>query len=265
MMSPPSLAHSRAAQRLPSIGLDVAPAVTAKQMAEVDRLAVDVFGIDLLQMMEQAGSHLAELVTLRLEGELRDRSVTVAVGPGNNGGGGLAAARHLANRGARVRVVLARPARRLSQAGRHQLATLLEMDVSCCVAVYDITAAEIERELRDADIVVDAVLGYRGRGAPHDEVGALVEHLGAADGRIVSLDLPSGVDADSGAAAQPSVRARATVTLALPTTGLLTEAGREHAGELYLADIGLPAALYGRLGLAVDTPFAAGRIVRVEV
>ena len=240
------------------------PAVTASQMAEVDRLATDVFGITLLQMMEQAGSHLATVAAAELDGELRDRRVLVAVGPGNNGGGGLVAARHLVNRGARVRVVLARPARRLSESGRHQLATLLEMGVSCCMAVYDISDAEIGAELRDADLVIDAVLGYRGRGAPHDEVGTLIEHVRTAEGHILSLDMPSGMDPDSGVAGELAVRARATMTLALPKTGLLTEAGRAQSGDLYLADIGLPAALYTRIDLAVDAPFAAGRIVRLE-
>ncbi len=247
-----------------TIPLDTVPAVSADQMAEVDRLAVDVFGITLLQMMEQAGSHLAELASRRLGGDPRDRRVLVAVGPGNNGGGGLVAARHLVNRGARVRVVLARPARRLSEAGRHQLATLLEMGVACGMAVYDISDAEIDDELARADLVIDAVLGYRGRGAPHDEVATLVEHITTAADRILSLDLPSGLDADSGAAAAPSVRAAATLTLALPKTGLLTESGRERSGELYLGDIGLPGALYERLGLTVGTPFAGGRIVRLE-
>jgi NAD(P)H-hydrate epimerase len=249
---------------IPTIPLSVAPAVSAAQMTEVDRLAFDVFGISLLQMMEQAGSHLAEVAAVELDGELRGRGVLVAVGPGNNGGGGLAAARHLANRGAHVRVVLARPARRLSEAGRHQLATLLEMGVSCCMALYDITAAEIEREVRASDLVIDAVLGYRGRGAPHDEVAALIERISPAGERTLSLDLPSGMDADTGEAAAPAVAPRATMTLALPKTGLLTDAGRARAGRLYLADIGLPAALYGRIGLALDAPFAAGRIVRLE-
>jgi NAD(P)H-hydrate epimerase len=75
-------------------------------MAEVDRLATDEFGIDILQMMDQAGSHLTELVRAELGGDLQGNRVIVAVGPGNNGGGGLAAARHLANRGASVRVIL---------------------------------------------------------------------------------------------------------------------------------------------------------------
>ena len=262
MSSSPSSAP--VALDVPIIGADDLPAVTADEMAEVDRLATEVFGISLLQMMEQAGSHLAELASLRLGGDLHDRRVLVAVGPGNNGGGGLVAARHLVNRGARARVVLARPARRLSEAGRHQLATLLEMGVSCCMAVYDISDAEIDDELARADLVIDAVLGYRGRGAPHDEVATLVQHIASAEGRILSLDLPSGVDPDSGDAAEPAIRAAATLTLALPKSGLLTEAGRDRGGDLYLADIGLPAALYERLGLTVDTPFVAGRIVRLE-
>ena len=259
-----TVAPTAPAPAIPTIDPATVPAVTADQMAEVDRLATDVFGIDLLQMMEQAGSHLTEVAALELGGQLRGRRVLVAAGPGNNGGGGLAAARHLANRGARVRVVLARPARRLSMAGRHQLATLLEMGVSCCMAVYDISDDEMEQELRLADLVVDAILGYRGRGAPYDEVAALIERIGAATGRILSLDLPSGIDPDTGAAATPSVHARATITLALPKKGLLIEPGRVAAGELYLADIGLPAALYERLDLALDVPFAGGRIVRLE-
>lgn len=249
---------------LPSIPAISVPAVTAGQMAEVDRLAVDVYGITLLQMMEQAGSHLASLAAREVGGDPRDRRVVVAVGPGNNGSGGLVAARHLVNRGARVQVVLARPARRLSEAGRHQLSTLLEMGVSCCMAVYDISQAEIDDELAAADLVIDAVLGYRGRGTPHDEVATLIERIMPARDRLLSLDLPSGADADTGQAGPVSVHSRATMTLALPKVGLLTPAGLERAGHLYLADIGLPAALYARMGLTVGTPFASGRIVGVE-
>lgn len=248
----------------PSISSHGLPAVTSAQMAEVDRLATDVYGITLLQMMEQAGSHLATVAAHETGGDLRSRSILLAVGPGNNGGGGLAAARHLANRGARVRVVLARPARRLSEAGRHQLATLLEMGVSCCMAVYDITDDEFESELDSADLVIDAVLGYRGRGAPHDEVATLLDRIASAEDRILSLDLPSGMDPDTGEAAPGSIRARATMTLALPKLGLLSETSQARAGQVYLADIGLPAALYERMGLDVGTPFSAGRIVRLE-
>lgn len=240
------------------------PTVTTAEMAQVDGLAVDEFGIDLLQMMEQAGSHLAELVRVELGGDLRGKRIIVAVGPGNNGGGGLAAARHLANRGASVRVVLARPVNRLSEAGRHQLGTLLEMSVDCCVAIYDLPDEELDRELASADAVVDAILGYRAAGPPHDGVLWLVERIARAVAPVISLDLPSGIDPDTGAAAGTAVSARATLTLALPKAGLFSEAGRAYAGRVHLADIGLPTELYQRLGLDPGAPFAPGRIVRLE-
>jgi NAD(P)H-hydrate epimerase len=233
-------------------------------MAEVDRLAVDEFGIDLLQMMEQAGSHLAELVRAEIGGDLRHRRVIVAVGPGNNGGGGLVAARHLANRGASVRVILARPVNRLSEAGRHQLATLLEMSIACCVAIYDVPDEELDRELASANAIVDAILGYRAAGAPHDGVGWLVDRIARATVPVISLDLPSGIDPDTGEAAGDAVSATATLTLALPKPGLFSPNGREHTGRLHLGDIGIPAALYQRLGLDAGSPFATGRIVRLE-
>jgi NAD(P)H-hydrate epimerase len=250
---------------LPAVPASSLPAVSARQMGEVDRIAVDEFGIDLLAMMEQAGSHLAELVRLELGSDLRDHRVIVAVGPGNNGGGGLAAARHLADRGASIRVVLARPVNRLSPAGRRQIGTLLQMSVDCCVAIYDLPDAQLDAELASADVVVDAVLGYRAMGEPHDEVGRLVAHIAAASVLPISLDLPSGIDPDTGVASGPAVTAAATMTLGLPKTGLLTASGRSHAGRMFLADIGLPAALYARVGLAVDTPFALGRILRLEM
>jgi NAD(P)H-hydrate epimerase len=240
------------------------PTVTAAQMAEVDRLATDEFGIDILQMMEQAGSHLTELVRAELGGDLTGKRVVVAVGPGNNGGGGLAAARHLANRGASVRVILARPVNRLTEAGRHQLATLLEMSIDCCVAIYDVPDAEVDLEFATADAIVDAVLGYRAAGAPRDGVAWLVDKIARAAVPVISLDLPSGIDADTGDAAGIAVRATATMTLALPKAGLFRSTGREHAGRVHLGDIGLPAVLYRRLGVDAGTPFARGRILRLE-
>jgi NAD(P)H-hydrate epimerase len=241
------------------------PTVTAGQMAQVYRLAVDEFGIEMLQMMEQAGSHLAELVRAELGGGLRDRRVIVAVGPGNDGGGGLAAARHLANRGASVRVILARPVYRLTDAGQHQLATLLQMAVDCSVAIHDVADDELDGEFASADAIVDAVLGYRTAGAPHDSVLWLVDRVARATVPVISLDLPSGVDPDTGKAAGFAVSARATLTLALPKRGLFRAAGRQRAGRIHLGDIGVPAALYRRLGVDSGTPFASGRIVRLEI
>jgi NAD(P)H-hydrate epimerase len=241
------------------------PAVDAATMAEVDRLAIEDYGITLPQMMEQAGSHLAEVARVELGGDLRGRSIVVAVGPGNNGGGGLVAARHLINRGASVRVVLARPALRMTEAGRHQLATLIAMGAACCVATYDLADEELEGALARADLVVDAILGYSVRGALRGEVERLAGFINRSQRPVLSLDVPTGVDPETGETSGMAITAQATLTLALPKHGLLTPAGAGRSGRLYLADIGLPAALYARLGIDVGPLFAGGRIIALDV
>jgi NAD(P)H-hydrate epimerase len=240
------------------------PALSAAQMAEVDRLAVEEYGIGLLQMMEQAGSHLAEVVRLELGGSLEGRTIVVAAGPGNNGGGGLTAARHLSNRGAAVRVVLARPAMRSTGASRQQLSTLLAMGADCCVATFDLSDDELTDALQQADAVVDAILGYDISGPPRDDVERLIGFVRHAGCPVISLDLPSGLDPDSGAVAGAAITATATMTLALPKSGLFEGAGPAQAGRLYLADIGLPPGLYHGLGIELGPIFARGRIVRMD-
>lgn len=232
-------------------------------MAEVDRLAVEEYGISLLQMMEQAGSHLAEVVRLELGGSLEGRTIVVAAGPGNNGGGGLTAARHLSNRGATVRVVLARPAMRSSEGSRQQLSTLLAMGTDCCVATFDLSDDELTGALQQADAVVDAILGYDISGPPRDEVERLIGFVHHAGRPVISLDLPSGLDPDTGSVRGIAVRAAATMTLALPKSGLFEADGPAHAGRLSVADIGLPPLLYDALGIQVGSIFAGSRIIRV--
>ncbi|MEX2183307.1 MAG: NAD(P)H-hydrate epimerase [Chloroflexota bacterium] len=249
---------------MPILSASSVPTVSADQMTAVDRSAIEDYGVTLLQMMEQAGSHLTEVVRVEAGGDLRDRCVVVAAGPGNNGGGGLVAARHLANRGAIVRVVLSRPALRMTEAGRHQLATLLAMGAHCCVATFDLADDDLERVLGEADIVVDAVLGYRALGAPRGEEERLVGFLTRADRPVVSLDLPSGLDPDDGSTPGAAVTAVATLTLALPKPGLFRGAGPAHAGRVYLGDLGLPTAMYAALDIPVGTPFSSGRIVLLE-
>jgi NAD(P)H-hydrate epimerase len=241
------------------------PSLSAAQMAEVDRLAVEEYGIDLLQMMEQAGSHLAEVVRIELGGSLEGRTVVVAAGPGNNGGGGLTAARHLANRGAQVRVVLARPAMRSTGASRHQLSTLLAMGADCCVATFDLSDDDLVAALQRADAVVDAILGYSISGPPRGDVERLIGFVIQAGRPVISLDLPSGLDPDTGSVLGVAVKAAATMTLALPKCGLFKADGPAHAGRLYLADLGLPPSLYDAIGIEVGPFFAGSRIIRVSL
>ena len=113
-------------------------------------------------------------------------------------------------------------------------------------------------------MVVDAILGYNIRGAARDEVERLVGFIVRSQRHVVSLDVPTGVDPDTGEAVGMAITADATMTLALPKPGLLTPAGAGRAGRLYLADIGLPAALYRQLGIDVGPLFDPGRILTLD-
>jgi NAD(P)H-hydrate epimerase len=258
---------------VPRVAASFVPTVDRARMAEINRLAIEEFGITLCQMMEQAGSHVAETARVELSGDLTGRAIVVAAGPGNNGGAGLAAARHLVNRGASVRVVLSRPALRLAAAGRHQLAALLTMGAECCVATYDLTDEDLDGVLIRADLVVDALLGPRDAllgsgdalaGVLTGEVERLVSAITRASRPVLSLDIPTGVDPESGVAEGPALTPAATLSLALPWGGLVRAATAGRIGRLYLADIGLPATLYARVGIDVPNLFSAARIIELD-
>ena len=235
------------------------PYLTTDQMREVDRAMMEDYGILLLQMMENAGRNLAQLSRKRfLDGDPRSRRVLVLAGSGGNGGGGLVCARRLHNWGASVRVLLATPPERLGDVPRHQLTALERMGVSAVTANED-------TNLPPADLIVDALIGYSLRGAPEGMTAHLILAANGHGAPILALDVPSGVDASTGTVYGPAIRATATLTLALPKEGLRSASAREHVGELYLGDIGVPPELYGRppLGIKVGPIFATDDIVRI--
>jgi NAD(P)H-hydrate epimerase len=223
---------------------DELPSVSEAQMREVDRLMVDDFHISLLQMMENAGRNLAEL-SLRA---FTPASVLVLAGSGGNGGGGLVAARHLTNRGVPVAVALSHDKSSMAPVPRHQLEILARMDVT------------LLEQPEKADLVIDALIGYTLRGDPSGRTAELINWANAQGGPVLSLDTPSGLDVTTGKPAKPSVSATATMTIALPKHGL------RHAlvGDLYLADISVPAALYHQLKLDVPVLFRDDTLVKIS-
>lgn len=237
------------------------PAVTVEQMREVDRLMIEEYGILLIQMMENAGRNLAALVSEIAQGA-SGKGVLVLAGVGNNGGGGLVAARHLSNMGAQVRVVLSAAADELREVPAHQASILAKMEVE----MLDGRALDQERlaaAFGDATVIVDALLGYSLSGAPRGSAARLIEQANASGKAIVALDVPSGVSVSDGCVYEPSIRAAATLTLALPKTALAAAEARARSGDLYLADISVPPGLYRRLGLDVAPLFADGSPIRL--
>ncbi len=220
------------------------PSVTAAQMREVDRIAIEETGPNLLQMMEHAGRSLALEALDRLGDAWRTARIVVLAGTGGNGGGGVCAARHLVNRGLDVRLCLAEPDR-LSQVTAFQRRIFTE------AGGLEIAPAELSG-LR-ATLIIDAVLGYSLQGAPRPPAAALIRWAAGSGIPILALDVPSGVDATTGEAYDERVRATWTLTLALPKTGLRPET----SGAIVLADVGIPASAFRRVGVPYASPFGA--------
>jgi len=222
------------------------PCVTADQMQEVDRIATEQFRLHLLQMMENAGRHFAHLAReIGVDGPLRDRTVLVLCGRGGNGGGGLVAARRLAAWGASVQVLTTVPPDDYTGLPAHHLALLRRMDCP-------VEAADPDGPLPEADLLLDALIGYGLDGALDDETADLIERVIWHAAPVLSLDVPSGLDATTGVPRRTTVHAEATLTLALPKCGLDAPAAQSAVGDLYLADIGIPPFLYDKLDLSGD-------------
>ncbi len=226
-------------------------------MREVDRLMVDVYAIQLLQMMELAGRTLAALARRHLDG-VENRRIVVAAGKGNNGGGGLVAARHLANWGARVTV------------GIESAASLAGVPARQWRALDGLPVARIEGEAaktavgaEDPALVIDALIGYSLAGDPRGWTAEMIRRINAQPAPVLALDVPSGLDATTGRPGTPCTTARLTMTLALPKTGLLADGAKPFVGTLYLADIGVPPGLYARLGLHVGPLFADSELIKL--
>jgi NAD(P)H-hydrate epimerase len=215
-------------------------------MREVDRAMIEDLHIELVQMMENAGRNLAQLAIA----DFAPATATLMAGPGGNGGGGLVAARHLANRNVSVQVVLAQPAEAMAAVPAHQLDILERMGVP------------IAQEPAPADLVIDALLGYSLHGDPRGRPAQLIEWANAQAWPVLALDTPSGLDVTTGRPASPCVRATATLTLALPKTGLLHAV--EQVGRLYVADISVPPLVYRRMAIEVPAIFRHDSIVAVD-
>jgi NAD(P)H-hydrate epimerase len=236
------------------------PALTHEQIVEVDRAMVEEYGILPIQMMENAGRHFAHLARARLlDGDPRGKRVVVLAGSGGNGGDALVAARRLHTWGAHVAVALTKAISAFSALPAQQLAILLQLGVH-------VAGADQVARLGPADAVLDGVIGFSLSGPPRGAAAELIRWANGQAAPVLAMDTPSGLDAGTGSIHTPTVVATATLTLALPKVGLLTQDAAPYVGELYLADIGVPPQLYAGRGfdLEVGPLFARDEILRLS-
>lgn len=239
------------------------PMVSAAEMREIQRVAIEEYDLAILQLMENAGASAARLAMAMLGGKAQGQRVVVLAGGGNKGAAGLCAARHLSNWGFLVEPIFGAVEEEMSPTARRQAQILRASRVE---AHLDGGQSELtlEEHLHRADLVIDALVGYGLQGPPVGIAAAAVEMASGSGRPILSLDVPTGVDATTGEIARPAIIATTTLFLDLPKRGPMEPVCREHVGILYLADLGVPRRVFDRFGIVVQGVFSEGPLIRIR-
>ncbi len=221
------------------------PVMSCAEVREREQRAIRELGLPSLLLMENAGRGLAEL----LDSQGVAGKVVICCGKGNNGGDGLVMARHLDNWGVAVRVLLFGRPEELAADAALNFNVVSRSGIGVEVCAGDVDFEKVRLELATADWVVDALFGTGLRGplrAPFDRAVALINEGPA---RVLAVDIPSGLDGDTGRPLGPTVRAERTGTLLTWKAGFVQPEARAWTGEVHLVDIGLPRRfLSGRAG-----------------
>ncbi len=225
--------------------------LSREQMRAFDRLIIQEYGVSGLVLMENAGRNAAQIVMAAMQ-ESGARAVCIVCGGGNNGGDGFVVARHLSTAGVRVSTIGLVPIERLAGDARCNAEAWVALggtlEPSPGIAAAPRIAAACERPT----VLVDAVFGTGLDREVGGDFRSAIEAMNRADAPRVSLDIPSGLDANTGRVLGCAVQATATVTFGHPKLGLLTSTGWAHAGALHIVDLGVPTALWARVGKSAE-------------
>ncbi|HWR10083.1 NAD(P)H-hydrate dehydratase [Sporomusa sp.] len=217
-------------------------AATASEMRGIDGIAINDYGIPGAVLMENAGVAVVRHLETIME-PLSEQKFCILAGKGNNGGDGYVIARHIANQGGKVKVFLLGEKEAVSGDARVNLDIIELMGIDIIEINNERVWDKVKVTATFADCLVDALLGTGFRGEISGDMAQLIDIINAAGKLVVAVDIPSGVDADTGRIYGKAVRATHTVTLGLPKPGLFLYPGAEYAGELTVADIGIPTAI----------------------
>ena len=213
--------------------------LSREQVRQVDRRAIDDYGICGLVLMENAGRGVVEtMLSLGIDGP-----VVVCCGKGNNGGDGFVIARHLEARGRPAHVLLfAEPAELRGDAAANW-SILEKAGISFDVFSQNVAVEQLLPRLSTADWIVDALLGTGATGEPKPPYGVAIRAINRAVKKVLAVDLPSGLDCDTGAAAQQTIVAERTCTFVAAKPGFLAAGADHFTGRVHVIDIGIPRRL----------------------
>jgi NAD(P)H-hydrate epimerase len=226
------------------------PILTRQQVRDVDVRAIADYGMSGLVLMENAGRGCADVLR-----QIEQRGpVVIACGKGNNGGDGFVIARHLDNAGIEVRVLLfCRPMELAGEAAiNFSIIRQAGIAIDACDALGTAANSTLRARLDGAAWIVDALLGTGATGTPRPPLSEAIRLLNAHPARKLAVDLPSGLDCNTGVPADPTFRADHTCTFVAAKPGLVAPAAKEFAGTLHIIDIGVPRRLIAQIAGATD-------------
>ena len=221
-------------------------ALTRQQVRQIDRRAVDECGMSSLVLMENAGRGCADV--LCRSGIVGP--VVVCCFKGNNAGDGFVIARHLDLRGKAVEVMLwARPEELQGDAAAN-FGILAHTDVAVSVMLDPAVSRAAAQRIAQTGWIVDALLGTGAQGSPRPPLDAAIEQMNESPARKLAVDVPSGLDCDTGQPAKPTFRADVTCTFVAAKTGFAAKSAREYLGQVHVLDIGAPRKLIEQVAAA---------------
>ena len=214
----------------------------AKQMHDIDDTAIKDFGLPELSLMESAGHRVAEFAE-EIFGGVDKKTICVLAGSGNNGGDALAAARYLSNGGAKIKIFLTGNRDHRTDSLNVQISIMRAMGVEIQYLDNDRAWERLQVNLRFSDAIIDGILGTGFSGELRPNALKLIRAANSSGKPIVSIDIPSGVEADTGIVGEDAIKAVGTVALGLPKIAHYLSPAESHVGKLIVDDIGIPKKL----------------------
>jgi NAD(P)H-hydrate epimerase len=238
--------------------------VTASQMRRIDQQTIEDIGIPGMVLMEHAGSAIVRTIQSQFP---NCRRIGIVVGKGNNGGDGLVIARQLSHVGQSVQIFLVSPPDRFTGDALTNLQIVQNLKLPIEHVCSETALEAMEGKIAACELIVDAIFGTGLRGGVRGDIAAVIERINAIQRPVIAIDLPSGLDADTGQVEGACIRADYTVTIGLPKRGLLLHPGAELTGQLEVADIGFPERVINAQNIRVNwtQPIGKTRASHAEV
>jgi len=215
--------------------------VSGQEIKEIDRRAMDSYGISGLILMENAGLKIFQKIK-EIYPDLKSKRVVILSGAGNNGGDSFVVARHLHNYGTKVKVLLLTSPNKFREEAKINWEIINKMGLDITI-IEDSKDELLEKYLREAHLLVDGILGTGLRGPAKGLAAEVITLVNQLQKEVVAIDIPSGLEADLTIIKGPCIKANFTITLGLPKIGLLFYPGADYAGKILVEDIGIPREL----------------------